>query len=156
MLRILLAGLIVSPAVLAQSTYVWTDESGRKHYSDQPPPPTVNAQQKSFNPGGADAVPPYAVRKAAQQFPVVIYTGEGCTTFCDDARKLLRSRGVPFAEKAVKTKEELKTFSERFDGNGIVPSIEVGALKYSGYTEEKWQAMLDEAGYPKSLQGLSR
>lgn len=155
MLRKLLFGLLLSPAVMAQNTFVWTDESGRRHYSDQPPPPSVKAQQKSFKPGGADAVPPFAVRKAAQQFPVLIYTGESCTTFCEQARKLLQERGVPFTEKKVASKDDMEQLTQRFDGNGIVPSIEVGSLRFPGFAEDKWHSMLDEAGYPKSLQGLS-
>ena len=45
MLRLMLAALLISPLALAQTTYVWTDEQGRKHYSDQPPPPSLQTDQ---------------------------------------------------------------------------------------------------------------
>lgn len=150
---IVLAALI-GPQAQAQ-TYVWTDEHGRKHYSDQPPPPSVKSDQRDFGPGNTTAVPPYAVRQAARNHPVTIYVSDACP-LCDDARRLLKSRGVPFAEKKVGTKEELEALTQHFDGNGIVPSIDVGSQKFPGFTADKWHAMLDEAGFPKDLKGLSR
>lgn len=149
-----LAALLVCGSVAAR-TYVWTDAQGRKHYSDQPPPPAVDARERDFGPGKATAVPPYMVREAARKHPVTIYTGESCA-MCDAARGLLTARGVPFAEKIVATKEELDALTERFEGNGLVPSIEVGTAKFPGFTAEKWQSMLDAAGYPRDLRGLSR
>ena len=68
--------------------------------------------------------------------------------------QLLKSRGVPYSEKAVATPEEIAALAERFEGNNILPSIEVGHLKYAGFTEGRWNAMLDEVGYPSSLAGL--
>lgn len=150
----ILTALSLSGAALAQ-TYVWTDENGRKHYSDQPPPPSVATRQRDFRSGGADATPPYAVREAARRHPVTLYTGEACP-LCADARKLLRARGIPFTEKKIASKEEFEQFASHFDGNGIVPSIEVGSNRFSGYVGEKWTGMLDEAGYPSELTGLSR
>ena len=100
-------------------------------------------------------MPPYAVRQAASRHPVVLHTGEACA-LCDQARKLLAARGVPFTEKKVASKEELEKLNEIFAGNGIVPSIEVGAQRQAGFGEARWQALLDEAGYPRNLQGLSR
>jgi len=152
MRHLFLTALLISGSALAQ-TYVWTDENGRKHYSDLPPPPSVQSQQRSFGPNGASKTTPYRVRKAAQENPVTIYTGESCP-LCEDARKLLQARGIPFAEKKVASKEDHDKLTERFDGNGIVPSIEVGTQKFAGFIDSRWSSMLDDAGYPKDLKGL--
>ncbi|MCB1907402.1 MAG: glutaredoxin family protein [Rhodocyclaceae bacterium] len=152
MRSLILAALLLSSVAQAQ-TYVWTDESGRKHYSDLPPPPSVQHQQRRFGPNGATQAVPYRVREAARSHPVTLYTGESCP-LCENARKMLSARGVPFTEKKVATREEFDALTERFNGNGMVPSIEVGREKYSGFTDERWHAMLDDAGYPRDLKGL--
>ncbi|MCB1928148.1 MAG: glutaredoxin family protein [Rhodocyclaceae bacterium] len=152
MRTLLLAALLLTSIAQAQ-TYVWIDENGQKHYSDQPPPPSVQHQQRRFGPNGAARTQPYRVREAARSHPVTLYTGDSCP-LCDDARKLLKARGVPFTEKKVGSQEELDALTERFDGNGLVPSIEVGSAKFAGYIDERWHALLDDAGYPKELKGL--
>ena len=150
--RLALIAMFASTCVLAE-TYIWTDADGRKHYSDQPPPASVKTEKKDFGPGKTDAVSPYAVRVAARRNPVTLYTGESCP-LCVDARKLLEKRGVPFKEKKIATQEDQDALLERFDGNGIVPSIQIGKAKAPGYTAEQWNTMLTEAGYPESLRGL--
>ncbi len=152
MRHLFLTALLIGSSAFAQ-TYVWTDENGRKHYSDQPPPVQIPSEQKRFSANGDTQAVPYRVREAARRHPVTLYTGESCP-LCADARKLLSTRRIPFAEKKVETKEELDALTREFDGNGIVPSIQVGRKRFAGYVEGTWQSMLDDAGFPRDLRGL--
>lgn len=152
MRHLILTALFASSCAFAQ-TYVWTDENGRKHYSDQPPPPAVKSQERRFGPNGDTRALPYQVRQASKNNPVTLYTGESCP-LCEDARKLLAARRIPFAEKKIESQQDLDALTKRFDGDGIVPSIEIGTEKFAGYVEERWHSLLNEAGYPKDLKGL--
>ncbi|MCB1957592.1 MAG: glutaredoxin family protein [Rhodocyclaceae bacterium] len=152
MRHLILTALLASASAFAQ-TYVWTDENGQKHYSDQPPPAQVQARQKTFAPNGDTQAVPYQVREAARRHPVTLYTGESCP-LCADARALLKQRRIPFAEQKIETQAQLDTLTKDFDGNGIVPSIRIGTRKFAGFIEGQWQTMLNDAGYPSDLRGL--
>ena len=148
----------LSAGVPAQdTTYHWKDERGVSHYSDRPPPQSVeNAEAHRLVAPSADKTPPYLVRKAAADFPVSVYVADSCGQPCEDGRALLSARGIPFSEIRVSKPDELAAMRNRFDGNGIVPAILVGRAAFSGFSAERWQQMLDEAGYPRDQRGLSR
>lgn len=46
---LLLTGVLLIPALNASQVYVWTDEHGKKHYSDTPPPEDIETSQETFN-----------------------------------------------------------------------------------------------------------
>ncbi len=77
--------LVTSPAAQAQATYRWTDKDGRVNYADQPPPADAKDLQRQ-NLGPANLVdtggPSYSARKAAQDFPVTLYTSVDCAAEC--------------------------------------------------------------------------
>lgn len=137
-----------------QELYRWTDEAGRVHITDTPPP--VGAKDvRKLKPaaGGAPSKPaapaPYVLDQAMKQFPVTLYTSPGCAEPCASARELLNKRGVPFNEVQVweeQGNEELK----RLSGNNQVPTIKVGASVYSGFERSAYEGLLDSAGYPRT------
>ena len=73
-----------------------------------------------------------------------------CGEVCQNAEALLNRRGVPFTTVNVedpKGAEQLKTLT----GEHQAPVLQVGdKLIVKGFNEARWQAMLDEAGYPKT------
>jgi glutaredoxin len=151
--RLLLAALamLFAAGAVAQ-TYRWVDKDGKVNYSDTPPPPAAakSVQKRS---GGGNVVEsgqtPYATQQAIRTAPVTIYTAETCKQICDDARKLLQARGVPFREIAVAdeaSRDELK----RVSGGQEVPVMVVGKSVTSGFGADSWNMALDAAGYPKS------
>ena len=40
--------LLLSIQLLGSQVYVWTDENGKKHFSDTPPPENIEAKQETF------------------------------------------------------------------------------------------------------------
>ncbi len=147
---VLCLGLGISSGdVSAQKTYRWVDEQGQVHYTDQPPPSTAKKTEvKNYNPGGADNTPGFAVRKAAENFPVVLYSSNDCGDLCASARDLLKKRGIPFSERKISTQEDFAAYREQFGTPEEVPAVTIGRLTRKGFESESWNRMLDDAGYP--------
>jgi glutaredoxin len=146
----ILAALLCASFAAGAQLYRWTDERGRVHVTDTPPPPTAkNVRQRPADAGdpaaGTDL--PYSVQVAARNFPVTLFTAPDCAP-CGPARSLLNARGVPFREVSVvdeKQAEELK----KAVGSLSVPSLRVGSDVQQGFEQQAYHAMLDIAGYPR-------
>lgn len=139
----------------AQQIYKIVGPDGRVTFSDRAPAdPAAKATAATVigmsNGGTPIASLPYEVRAAATRYPVTIYTSPGCGT-CAHGRSLLQSRGVPFAEKTVATKEDGDALM-RLTGATSVPILTIGAQQLKGFSESEWTQFLDAAGYPKTSQ----
>ena len=137
-------------AAQAQQIYRWTDEQGRTHITDTPPPASARSVQKQGRPApGVAAQMPYELARAMQDFPVTLYTSPNCTEPCASARAVLNRRGVPFKEVQVwedDTVAELK----RVSGGNDVPTLVVGRSVHRGFEPSSYEALLDAARYPKA------
>jgi len=147
-----IAALAVAGGAFAQAqVYRYTDTDGRTVYSDRPPSSDVkNLQTKKL---GANFIstsePGYAAALAADRFPVTLYTFQ-CGDVCQNAESLLNRRGVPFTIVNV-SEPDGQTRLQAVAPEGIAPVLTVGDKQVAkGYNEARWQAMLDEAGYPKT------
>jgi len=134
-----------------QTVYKWVDKDGKTQFSDSPPPPEVkDSTSKRMGGGyGDEAQMPYATQVAAKRHPVVLYATSKCGELCTQGRGLLSRRAIPFSEKNAEDKaiaEEVKGLI----GAVEVPVLKVGANTLKGYSEERWQAALDEAGYART------
>jgi len=153
-MRGLLAVSLLACALTAQAQlYRWTDESGKVHYTDTPPPATAkNVEKKaSARPAGSTSAPqlPYALQQAVKNFPVTVYTSKDCGDPCKRGLAHLKQRGVPFSEKVIASKSEIEELT-KLAGAARVPVIVVGAVVQMDYQEQTWNDALDTAGYPKS------
>jgi glutaredoxin len=145
--------IFFSMSAWAQQLYRWTDDKGRVHVTDTPPPPSAKDVKKRAGARGPDTTEsagpePYALQVARQSFPVTLYTTPGCEA-CGEARKLLNARGIPFKEVSVndvKGLEELK----KAVGSDSVPALIVGDSVQKGFLEAAYHQLLDAAGYPKA------
>jgi glutaredoxin len=141
-----------SAPLAAAQLYQWKDAQGRTVYSDQPPPPSIRgAQQKSFKGSVIESGESYATLTAREKYPVTLYAS-ACGALCDDARKLLTERGIPFSSKDPQASPEAQAELQKLTGQLRVPVLMVGSEKLSGFEAEQWQSALDRAGYPKSAQ----
>jgi len=135
----------------AGSLYRWVDDTGKVHYSDQPPPQSVvkDVQEKKLaRPAQASGQTPYATQAAARNFPVTLYTTH-CGETCTRAREHLTKRGIPFSEKNP-TEPDVADALQKLAGSVEVPVLVVGkSAPIRGYSAESWDAALDVAGYPK-------
>jgi glutaredoxin len=132
--------------------YRWTDENGRVHVTDTPPPPSAKDVRKraidAAPDAGSDANQPYAVQLAAKNYPVTLYTAPACAP-CGAARSLLNRRGVPFREVSVTGQTETEQLRKAV-GSLSVPSLVVGSSTQKGFEQGAYDSMLDDAGYPRA------
>jgi glutaredoxin len=127
---------------------------GKVTYTDRPPPDgKATAAPTVSTPGGGGsslALLPAEVRAAATRFPVTIYTTADCAP-CISARNLLASRGVPYSEKTVSTKEDVQAL-QGIAGDARLPFATIGGQHVRGFSDSEWSQYLDAAGYPKGAQ----
>lgn len=139
-------------ASAAAQMYRWTDEKGRLHFTDTPPPPGARDVQKKAGSSGAGDTPaagvPFILQQPMKDFPVTLYTAANCDA-CGPARQLLNARGVPFKEISVTTNEDIAQLNRAVGGNAV-PALLVGPTVIKGYEEGAFHRALDVAGYPKT------
>ncbi|MFA7291014.1 MAG: DUF4124 domain-containing protein [Rhodocyclaceae bacterium] len=151
-LLFLLAIAAALPA-LAQTMYQWKDpKTGSTIYSDQAPPPGIKPLgTRDGVVAGDERQQSFALRMAAEKFPVILYTSADCIDACKQARNLLNSRGTPFQEKIVQADTpEMEELKKLTGGEGFVPTVTVGRQSSKGFDAAGWNNLLDLAGYPKT------
>jgi glutaredoxin len=152
-MRILVAvTLAVAAGAASAQLYRWTDEQGRVHVTDTPPPPNAKNVQKKAVPAPSASAPapvePYSLTLLRKNFPVTLYSTPGCDA-CDDARKLLNARGIPFDEISVISDQQIAELKQAANTNSV-PAMIVGSTVQRGFEEGAYNKLLDAAGYPKA------
>ena len=146
----ILVVLAVASSAAAAQIYRWTDENGKVHIGDTPPPPGAKNVQKRQTPGAQPQTSePGVPQELRGKSPVTLFSTPACGESCSAARQLLNMRGVPFREVSVvdeKSMEELM----KMVGADAVPSVVVGSAVQQGFRVSAYHAMLDAAGYPKT------
>ncbi len=146
------AFMVVASSTAQQQLYRYVEPDGRVVYTDRAPPANAkNAQTKRI---GANFIETneltYQAQQATERFPVTLYTFD-CGEVCQNAEALLNRRGVPFSTVNVQEKEGQTRLQLLTGGELQAPVLAVGdKLIAKGYSETRWQAMLDQAGYPKT------
>lgn len=147
---IALAASLASPLAQAQQVYRIVGPDGKVTFSDRPPLTASDArvsESAAKGTGGAGAAGlPFELRQAAQKYPVLLYTGDGCGT-CDTARSLLSNRGIPFSEKTITTAQDAEAL-KRLSGETALPSLSIGSQQLKGFSDVEWTQFLNAAGYP--------
>jgi glutaredoxin len=147
---------VVAADAGGQTLYRYVDANGRVVYSDQPPPPNVkDAQTRQLPENVIETDPrPLEARQAAERFPVTLYTFD--CDICREAQALLVKRGIPF-QTVIVSEEAGAAKLKALTGKQSAPVLTIGDKEImQGYNEQRWQAMLDEAGYPRSMPTLPR
>jgi len=138
-------------AAAAQELYRWTDEQGRIHVSDTPPPPGAKDVRRlkpdARAPEGQQL--PFVLQNAMKDHPVTLYSSPDCGELCAGARDLLNKRGVPFSEVQVWEEQGIEEL-RRLTGKAQAPTLKVGASVESGFERSAYEALLDSAGYPRA------
>ena len=145
------AFVATSAAAQNQNVYRYVDKDGRVVYSDRGPPSDAKDVQSKRMRGNVieDNVIPIAAQQAQERFPVTLYSF-ACGEVCTQADGLLNRRGVPFTLVNVETSEGAEQLN-KMTGELRAPVLQVGDRTFvKGYSETKWNAALDEAGYPKA------
>lgn len=139
------------PVAQERQVYRYTDADGRVVYSDRAP--TSGAKDVKTKRVWGNTIetsePSLAVQQATDRFPVTLYTFN-CGPTCDNAMALLNRRGVPFSTVNVEDGDNADKLKQ-LAGEAVAPVLQVGdKLIAKGFNETRWNALLDQAGYPKS------
>jgi glutaredoxin len=143
--------LALAAGAASAQIYRWTDEKGKVHITDTPPPPgakNVHTHRPASAPQAAGDSEPYLLQLARKNAPVTLYSTPGCEP-CSAARKLLNARGVPFKEVSVVDGEQIEELKSAVGANAV-PSLIVGTTVQQGFAEGTYHAILDAGGYPKT------
>ena len=141
--------LLGAACAASAQMYRWTDDKGRVHITDTPPPPGAKGVKRSTYAGGNTTEVedlPFAVRAPARNSPVTLYTAPECES-CGAALRLLNVRGVPFREVSVIDEAQALALKQA-SGGLSVPTIAVGGSVQRGFEAGAYQSLLDIAGYP--------
>ncbi|RIX43065.1 MAG: glutaredoxin family protein [Rhodocyclales bacterium GT-UBC] len=145
---LLLLCLVAIHGVAVAQTYRWVDKNGRTIISDSPPPGQARNLATAGQGENSDSQP-FAVKIAAENYPVTLYTSAECVAECKQARELLNGRGVPFTEKMLQRQEDIDEL-KKIVGEAFVPTIRVGKQSSRGFDAGAYNNLLDLAGYPKT------
>ncbi len=153
MRSVLAAALCLAAFAASAQVYRWTDDKGRVHITDTPPPASAKSVRKSGDAAATSAAPtggqePFELQQAKAKYPIKLYTTPGCDA-CAEARKLLNARGLPFSEVGVTGDEQLQEL-KTVAGSASVPALVVGSTVQRGFEPNLYHGMLDAAGYPKT------
>jgi glutaredoxin len=137
-----------SPHVL----FRWTDRHGQINYGDRPPPDAQNVIRIDMMTIGENvqSLLPYLVRRAAANFPVILFTAKNCMP-CVTARDFLNKRGIPFAERTIESADDSMEF-KRLTGAEGVPVATLGKRPLIAFDPDEWNNALDATGYPLTSQ----
>lgn len=165
--------LAASPwAVQAQNIYRTVGADGRVTFSDRlsttpaaqpsaeragkpgsPAPASDSSATATDSPAPAQATDsmasadlPYTLRQAHSKYPVTLYATGDCPP-CDDARRMLVQRGVPYTERSVISDADRKAL-QALSGQEQLPFATIGQQHLVGWEADSWQRYLDLAGYP--------
>jgi glutaredoxin len=137
-----------SPHVL----FRWSDFRGQINYGDRPPPDAQNIIKIDLMTIGENtqSLLPYLVRRAASNFPVMLFTSKNCPP-CSTAREFLTKRGIPFAERTIESADDSMEF-KRLTGAEGVPVATLGTRPLIAFDADTWNNALDATGYPQKSQ----
>ena len=149
-----LAVFLLATSVAQAQLYKSIGADGRVTYSDTPPSSGKIVESKSLSNNSESDIDtsglPYELGQAKKNSPVTLYTSSKCIP-CDDGRKLLRNRGIPFREKTISTNNDIARLKE-VAGESQLPFMLIGRNKESGFEATSWNAALSAAGYPQNNQ----
>lgn len=143
--------LLLCAAGAHAQLYKWVGPDGKVNYTDTPPPASAaRVEQKSIAGGGGSRYGdlPYELSEAVKANPVTLFSTANCTA-CDEGRRLLNERGIPFREKTVTSNEDIAQLKQA-GGSSQLPFLTVGRSNQTGFQAESWGAALTAAGYPET------
>jgi glutaredoxin len=145
----LLISLLLAASAAHAQLYRWVGPDGKITYSDTPPPSSARQVEKKDVPSGPSTSGlPYELAQAVKTSPVTLYTTTQCAP-CEDARTMLKTRGIPYTEKTVVTNDDIAKLKQ-IAGDQQLPFLTVGSRKQKGFDSNTWDGMLNAAGYPQS------
>ncbi|MDO4724622.1 MAG: glutaredoxin family protein [Comamonadaceae bacterium] len=132
----------------AQEVYRSKSASGSTLYTDKPPAagaPALSGKSSAQVAEGSSSPASGGLQAAMRRYPVSLYVMPNCPA-CNNGRKWLQERGIPFQEYSIKTPEDQQTAARL--GIESLPQLHIGRQTLDGFSASQWAQYLDAAGYP--------
>lgn len=137
-------------ALPAHALYKVVAPDGKVTYTDRVPD-TAGGKVTPLNAAGGAAADsatlPPELQKVVAKYPVTLFVTVDCTP-CDNARSLLRQRGIPHSERIVQSGDDADAL-QRLTGTRDVPTLMIGVQAVPGLEPQAWNGYLNAAGYPQ-------
>jgi glutaredoxin len=165
-LLVLFFVLVLTSVPASAEIYRWVDDKGVAHFSDTPPPdsseateeeeasvsdlnaqdssaPAVQSQNFAIKPDFSD-IPNESpeASEAVKQPSVELYVTSWCA-YCAKAKQFFRSKGIEFAVFDVEKDKNAARRMSALTSNRAVPFAVINGQKIQGYSEEAYQAALN-------------
>jgi glutaredoxin len=149
--------LSLSSFSLSAEVYKWTDESGRTHFSDQPP---LNQLSESIDLGEISTYTSakiiendvqanennntvtekkYSAKKYSGRKKVVMYSAAWCG-ICTKAKKYFRKNKIAYKEYDIDTSKKGRRDFKKLKASGV-PVILVGKKRLNGFDIKKFESL---------------
>ena len=131
--------------------YKWIGANGKIVYSDTPPPANakkLGTKAMENNANVSNVRLPFELAAAVAKNPVTFYSAANCN-ICNEARNMLKQNGIPFAEKTIKSQEDIDKLKQ-VSGETQIPLMLINKSKFSGFETTEWRTALSAAGYPET------
>lgn len=144
--RFVVLPLLLAVLPVGAEVYKWTDETGKVHYSDAPPPGQKARQVKlPVNSLSGPAVVSRSNAPGVAKGKVRVFSAVWCG-YCKLAKAHLAKRGVPYEEIDVEQSASGETEYRRLGGRGV-PILLVGEQRMDGFDPAALDVLLKAAGY---------
>ena len=145
--------LLLTNLLAHAEVYMWTDEHGRSHFTDTPPP-KKDVQPVEISPTNSYKAPDKSqveetlarpVTRPTKRAAVIMYSAVWCGV-CKKAKTWLRANNISFTEYDIEKSERGRRDYEKF-GVRSVPIFIVGKRRVRGFRPDRMKALLEKVGY---------
>jgi glutaredoxin len=142
----LLTAWLFNAGTVAAEIFKWTDDAGRIHYTDKPPPQvdatTVKVKINTYSSPEIIASPTsLASAKAAGNRQVILYSTSWCG-YCKKARNYFNKNNIAFTEYDVEKSARGKRDYKAMNGTAV-PIILVGDKRMNGFSPATFVRLYD-------------
>lgn len=122
--------------------HMWTDEKGKKHFSDKPPvnveTSIVEVKVNTYESPNIESIKDYS----GTNNKVVMYSAVWCGV-CKKAKQYFDSNNVNYSEYDIDTSSKGKRDFKRMGGKGV-PIILVGEKRLNGFSQATFETIYND------------
>lgn len=143
-LQVGLMSLLVAFSASVQSgqIYKWQDKSGKWHFTQTPPDPSIEVQTI----GRKNASASSEEKQTQKLFPITLYAND-CGVGCKEAEEFLKKHEIAYTKKdPSKDPKIFEEFKEK-SPQAMAPTLLIGDEVIVGFRQDEWAGKLKDAGF---------
>ena len=147
--------LVLSVGNASAAIYTWEDENGSVHFTDTPPPQTVESKIVNPQPNqikGYGKVPerrqkadsPAESKVVAKDLPIVEMFVTSWCGYCKKAEAYFNKRNIPFVKYDIEKDQQAARRKSKLTNRRGVPFVLIGDVGIPGYSEAAFDRALKQ------------